>query len=213
MEYFEKILKITGEEKVELRHEIKETIHKELCLGMTRFVCRNGTLSEGFDKFTDAQKYYQAVKETYIRSNELKRIGANAKKAQADYLESKIEWLEAKEPHTKLRCEGKMELAELALFELLVQTEDTWRQFDEFNKVRLELKPIVTAQYPEGIEQAESDNWHAVAQAWAMRKLTGAGTLGHIPLPANDKEKLAQIYKLPELSIAKIVENKPEALT
>lgn len=213
MEYFEKILKLTDNEKVELRHEIKETIHKELCLGMTRYVCRHGTLSDGFDKFTDAQKYFQAVKETYIRSNELKRISANAKKAQADYMEAKIEWLEAKEPHHKLRAEGKMELAELALFELLVQTEDTWRQFDEFNKVRLELMPIVRAQYPEGIEQAEEDNWKAVGKAWALRKLTGAGTLHHLPLPSEQKAALANEFKLPELTIAQIIESERKQLT
>ena len=155
-------------------------------MGMTRFVCWNGTLGEGFEKLTDAQKYYQAVKETYVRACELRRLKARAKEAYADFIEAKREIELAKGEVAQLRAEAKFELAELAAFELLVSAEDTLRQLDEFNKVRLELQDKVRAQYPGGIEQAEPDNWAAVMQ---YRMATG-GNLPSVPLPPDAKQKI-----------------------
>lgn len=184
---FKKLFEITGDSKVALADELKNLLHTELCMGMTRFVCRHGTLGDGFEKLTDSQKYYQAVKETYVRACELRRAKANAKKAYADYLEAKAEVANADNEIKKLRAESKLELAELSAMEQLVHAEDTLRQLDEFNKVRLELQESVRAQYPAGIEQAEPDNWKAVMQ---YRLNNVPATLSSIPLPLEQKQKI-----------------------
>lgn len=185
---FKKLFEVTSDVKIGLADEIKNLLHTELCMGMTRFVCRNGTLGDGFEKLTDAQKYYQAVKETYVRACELRRAKANAKKAYADFLEARSEVANADNEIKKLRAESKLELAELSAFELLVHAEDTLRQLDEFNKVRLELQDKVRDQYPEGIEQAEPDNWKAVMQ---YRLNNVPQTISSIPLPMNEKQQIA----------------------
>lgn len=184
---FDKLFEVTSDTKIGLADEIKELLHTELCMGMTRFVCRFGTLGDGFEKLTDAQKYYQAVKETYVRACELRRAKANAKKAYAEFLEAKAELSQADNEIKKLKCESKLELAELSAMELLVHAEDTLRQLDEFNKVRLELQERVRTQYPGGIEQAEPDNWKAVMQ---YRLNNVPHTLSSIPLPLEEKQKI-----------------------
>jgi hypothetical protein len=185
-------------------------MNKELCLGMTRFVCRYGTLSEAFDKLTPSQKYYQAVKETYLRANELKRLEANAKNAQADYLEAVESYKQCTTDWAQLRCKAKIELAELQMFELLVSVEDTWRQFDEFNKVRMELKEQVHTQYPEGIEQAELDNWKSVAEFKATKQLASGRfeDFTQIPLPPMEKAKISLENGHNEGAVAFVMENK-----
>lgn len=186
MEFPKKLLEITNDLKVDLADEIRGLLNTELCMGMTRFVCRNGTLGEGFEKFTDSQRYFQAVKETYVRSCELKRTKANSKKSYADFIEAKHELELAKGEVAQLRAEAKLELAELSAFELLVHAEDTLRQLDEFNKVRLELQDKVRAQYPGGIEQSEPESWATIMQ---YRMATGKD-LTSIPLPPDVKQKI-----------------------
>lgn len=189
---FKRIFEITSDQKIGLADELKQLLHTELCMGMTRFVCRYGTLGDGFEKLTDAQKYYQAVKEVYVRSCELKRSRANAKRAYAEYIEAKAELAQADNEIKRLKAESKVELAELSALELLVHAEDTLRQMDEFNKVRLELQDSVRAQYPEGIEQAEPDSWKAVME-YRLSKLGMPGenyNFSSIPLPLEEKQKI-----------------------
>jgi len=187
---FEKLFAVTSDARIELGDEIRNLLNTELCLGMTRWVCRHGTLGEGFEKLTDSQKYYQAIREVYTRAVELKRTKAMAKKSYAEYLESQVELGLATDEITKLKAESKVELAEIQAFDLLVHAEDTLRQLDEFNKVRLELQDKVRAQYPEGIEQAEHDNWSAVMKyriVKAMNPGNGPQDFASVPLPLKDK--------------------------
>ncbi len=207
---FEKILEITSDTKVSLSNEIKETLNKELALGMTRFVCRWGTLSDGFDKLTESQRYYQAIREAYQRANELKRLQANAKMAQADLIDAQSAEALATGESERLRAVAKRELAELSLFELLVSAEDTLRQLDEFNKIRLELQDRVRSDYPLGIEQAELDNWRTVTEYKAAQKQLGisVGPLTHMPLPPDVKAQIGFENNAQELSLWHIIANK-----
>lgn len=187
---FKKLFEVTSDQRLGLADEMKALLNTELCMGMTRFVCRYGTLGEGFEKLTDSQKYYQAVKETYVRACELKKAKANAKKAYADFLEAKQALELSKTEIERLRAEAKLEISEITAFELLVHAEDTLRQLDEFNKVRLELQDAVRTQYPNGIEQAEMDNWKTVMQYRLMKAGAQGETISSIPLPTDEKQKI-----------------------
>lgn len=210
MNDFDKILEIANENAVSLSHELRNQLHKEMALGMTRFVCRHGTLSDSFDKLTESQIYYQANKEAYIRANELRRLRANAKKANAELLEAKEDLRKAVTEIEKLKAQARLELAELNLFELLVTAEDTARQLDEFNKIRGELRESVRSAYPEGIEQAELDNWRAVAEYKAFLKQVGcaSGPLNSLPLPSDEKAKIGVVSNNPEMAAWYLVQNK-----
>lgn len=214
MNQYQKLIEITSSPEVSLCSEIKELLGKELVLGMTRNTCRNGTLGEGFECLTDSQKYYQANKEVYMRSIEMKRLHANAKAAQADLLDANEEVEKASTESSKLRARSKVELSELRLFETLVSAEDTYRQLDEFNKVRLELKDKVRAQYPDGIEQAEKDNWSAVAKYRFLKQTTNGSGMESIPLSAMEKYQIGEILKRPDMMIELASSNaKPFSLT
>jgi len=189
-ENIKKLLTIT-EGKPELAREMVDVLNTELCLGMTRYVCRYGTLGEGFDKLTDSQKYYQAIREIYGRANEISRLRSRAKKAYADYLEASEDLVVAGEDKIKkLRAEAALEEAELNCFELKVSAEDTLRQLDEFKKVADELQDKVRAQYPLGIEQAEPDNWRAIAAMNVSRMKMGMQpSIPFTALPLSDEDK------------------------
>ena len=186
MEY-EKILEIADSGNVELALSFKEEINKKLALGMTRYVCRHGTLSDGHEKLTDAQKYFQAIKEMWSLGTSMSFQKVSAMKAQADLLDAEESLEKAEKKSDKLRAEAKILEAKNALTISLVNIQDLERQLDEFNKVRLELAPIVEAMYPEGIEQAEEDSWKAVFEYRAMK---GDFKVQNIPLRADKKAEL-----------------------
>lgn len=190
MEY-EKILEIADSGNVELALSFKEEINKKLALGMTRYVCRYGTLSDGHEKLTEAQKYFQAIKEMWSLGTSMSFQKVSAMKAQADLLDAEESLEKAEKKSDKLRAEAKILEAKNALTISLVNIQDLERQLDEFNKVRLELAPIVEAMYPEGIEQAEEDSWKAVFEYRAMK---GDGTVQNIPLEPHTKAKLGVKY-------------------
>lgn len=209
METFDKILALTKDEKVELGSSFKELMHKELCLGMTRYVCRYGTLGDGHEILTDAQKYYQANKELWVRSCAMKELEAKAMEAQADLIDSDIEIQSSNNRTSELRAQAKKIRAENSLVSALVQAEDTLRQMDEFNRVRLELQEKVRAQYPEGIEQAEPDHWRAVAR---YRFLKGnQEQMSNIPMPVEEKAKLGVSYKRQDMFAPLIIEDERKA--
>lgn len=211
MTEFTKILKLANDEKVELAESFKETLGKELVLGMTRYVCRYGTLSDGHEKITDAQRYYQAIKEMWSIQEGVNMAKANAMFAEADLRDAQVELKKAKKKSDKLRAEAKILISQQRLLSLLVSVEDSVRQLDEFNKVRLELMPIVRAQYPKGIEQAEPDNWKAVAE-YRMLKQQVPGVaperLDNIPMPPEEKSKLGLAYHRMDAIAPNVIRNK-----
>lgn len=193
MSNFDDLFKVTSSSNIELAQELKQLLNTELAVGMTRWVCRYGTLGDGFEKLTDAQKYYQSLREVYTRSIELKKIKARAKLAYASFLEAREQLEKAGGEIATLKAESAVEMAETAALELLITAEDTTRQLDEFNKVRLELQDSVRTKYPGGIEQAERDTWIAVAQYRVMNhQLMGGSDLKTIPLSFEDKFKIGK---------------------
>lgn len=213
METFDKILSLASDEKVELGSSFKELMHKELCLGMTRYVCRYGTLGDGFEVVTDAQRYYQAIKEMWTRAGTIEELKAKAMEAQADLIDADLELIDCQYRPTRLRVEAKKIRALSALTSALVQTEDTLRQLDEFNKVRLELKEKVQTKYPEGIEQAEPDHWRAVARYRALKETPGMARelMTNIPMPLEEKARLGMEYKRPDMIAPLIIEDERKA--
>lgn len=194
---FEKLLKITENETVELTDSFKNLLSKELVFGQTRYVCRYGTLSDGHEKITSAQRYYQALKEMWNCRIGLKAQRVKAKRAQADLLDAQEALNAAKTKSEILRGEAAVEEAQEGLLQALTSAEDIARQLDEYNKIRLELQDEVRAKYPNGIEQAEYDNWKAVAEYRMIKEQTPGvqrERLDNVPLPELEKAKLGLAF-------------------
>lgn len=190
---FDKIVELVDNDTVKLADSFKDLLHTELMLGQSRHVCRYGTLSDGHERITDAQRYYAAIKEMWNRATSIEDCKVSAMRAQADLIDAQEALGQAKTTSSKLRAQADVLSAQSRLKHALIGAEDTLRQLDEFNRVRLELMPIVKAKYPEGIEQAEPDNWEAVARyRVGIEQITHTPQmLRHIPLEQIHKAKLA----------------------
>lgn len=208
MNYLEQIIKLTEDDRVELGQSMKELLHKELCLGMTRYVCRYGTLSDGFEKITPAQRYFQAIREMYYKASAIRSNKAMAMNAEADLMDAREEFENAEKPSEKLRAEAKIFLAQERLAGLLVQVEDDIRQLDEFTKVYKELQPEVRNKYPNGVEQSEPDNWRAVAEYRYLKSQTkdlSKADMGAVPLPFEEKAMLGVRYQRADMMAPMII--------
>lgn len=198
MDNYDKIISLSDSRVVKDGTDIpKVYLHKWLALGQTEYLCLNGTLSDGHEKLTDAQKYAQAIKEWYGISLAVRRERAQAKKAKADLIDAEKLLLDAKTPSELLRAEALKEEAEISLLSKLVNAEDLVRQLNAYEKAYLSLKDKVEAQYPLGIEQAEQDNWEAVFRyRMNKEKLMGLSRerTDNIPLPAHRKAELGYDY-------------------
>jgi hypothetical protein len=212
MQAIDKILALSGDDRVKLGDEFKSLLHTHLVLGQTRWVCRYGTLSDGHEKITPAQRYYQAIKEMYALSQNIKNVKAQALIAEADHLDAKAELIAAVKQSDKLRADAKIMMAETKLMNCLVTIEDQLRMLDEYNTIRLELKTEVETKYPEGIEQAEKDNWMAVYH-YRMYKSQTPGlakeVTSNVPLPQDLKAELGAQWGRMD-SIASFAVNKPK---
>lgn len=202
MSNLENILSVTDSSEVTLAESFKELLHKELTFGMTRYVCRYGTLSDGHEKITESQRYYQALREAYNRAQTMKEYKAQALEAQADLIEAQetLDFVTMK-PQV-LRAQAAHIKATAKLQNALVMAEDCNRQLGEFLKVVKELQASVRAKYPEGIEQAELDNWKATTRyRAAMQEIKGTPLhLEHLPLPQKEKAQLALDLNKAELA-------------
>lgn len=197
----EEVLKLTDSEHVELADSFKKLLHTELVFGMTKYVCRNGTLSDGHERITEAQIYYQALREAYNRAETMRDLKCAALEAHADHLDAVQLMDQAVTQQEKLRSEAKLIRATASIQRALVQAEDCKRQLDEFLSVVNELQDKVRLKYPGGIEQAEPDNWKAVAEYRAsMQEITGVSQhLSHLPLPMKEKAELGLMLGKAEL--------------
>lgn len=205
---FDSIVKITECEAVQLGEEVKSLLNKELCLGMTRYVCRHGTLGPGFERITPAQRYYASLREIYSHSNSIMSHKALAMEFQADLLDAQDELEKAITVSQQLRAKAKIMKAERGLMNSLISAEDSLRQLEEFTKVYKELQPIVRAQYPEGIEQAEEDNWKAVAQYRYIKSQTPdlhKVDMTAIPLPVEQLGELGYKFQRPDLMAPQLI--------
>ena len=191
MNIYDKLLELTASDTIQLAGEFRNSIGKELVLGQTRYMCRNGTLSAGHEIVSDSATYYQAIKEMHTLASNMRNMRAQAKINQAKIIRAQKKLDAAVELEDKLEAEGELAMAQEALFGNLSTCEDQTRMLDEYNKIRLELKPIIDAKYPEGIEQAEKDRWTAVLKHRIIQRQAGLQQhLTHVPM---DKETAARI--------------------
>ena len=199
MRDYDKILELADDKTLKLTNELKELLGTELYLGMSNYVCEHGTLSEGFEKITDAQRYYQAVKECYSYNDSIMETKASAMKAQANFqlykvLDTLFGWM----PIVGLYTKSNLMTATNRIKGLLITIEDQLRILKAFNKVREELLPKVRAQY-KNIEEAEPDNWAAVLKyRMARQKIGKPEFLNHVPMPKEQKADLGLKYGAPE---------------
>lgn len=214
MNDLEKLSILIGDEKVQEGLDLpKIYLHKWLTLGQTKYVCEYGTLSDGHEKITAAQRYAQAIKEQYYLCQNISGQKALALEAQADILDSEATLDTAKTPQDTLRAQAKKLNAQARLSSALVTVEDQMRMLEVYVRIRNELGPIVEAQYPEGIEQAEEDNWIAVAEyRHAKDKTPGLAReiMSNLPLPPKLKAALGVVMGRPDMAAPLMVTKKKD---
>lgn len=197
------ILKLT-EDKKTVGEELRELLRKDFVLGMTKWVCRYGTLGEGHEKeFSVGLIYPQACREAYSRAYEASRQGAMAKKAQARLMAAEHKRFVATNDFEALDAEADMELATIDLKQALDGAKDLVAQLDEFNAIRKELEPKFRELYPEGIEQAEKDNWETITK---YKIFTGQDTKA-MPLSLERKAELGVEYNIPGMMAGLAIKN------
>jgi hypothetical protein len=206
---YNKILTLAENETVKLADSFREKLHTHLVLTQTRHMCRHGTLSEGHEKLTSSQRYFQAIREMYYLSQSICNAKIEAKLSQADYIEAKESLEKADTVSKRLRAEAQIERAESKMMGQLVTVEDLTRMLDEYNKIRLELEPEVMAKYPNGIEQAEQENWEAVARYRVIKG--GNERLDNLPISPERKAELAFELGRQDLLAAYFIKNEIKA--
>lgn len=192
---YDKVLALTDSEIVKLGQAIKDEVNTELYLGMSDFVIEHGCLSEGHEKLTDSQRYYQAKREMYMIASNIATTRANAMEAQADLLDAEESLKEVTTYSQELRAEAKVLKAKQQITNCLVNVEDQMRQLRKFDSIRASLQDGVRAKY-KNIEEAERDNWEAVLK-YRMLRNTIAGKneyINHVPYPKEEKASLGVEY-------------------
>lgn len=197
---FEDANKIIEDPLVKMGLDFSSKLHHTLVLGQTRYMCRYGTLSDGHEKVTDAQRYYQSVREMYGLSQTIKSFRLSLMNQKANLLDAEELLKAAKKESDVLRAKAKFLEAHDAIQETEIQLRDKLRQLDEYNKVYQELHPIISVKYPNGIEEAEPDNWQAVYEYRMMKQFPGAAPeiTSNIPLDPVSKAKLGLQYNRPD---------------
>lgn len=191
MKEYEKLLEITSDSKVTLAQDFKTLLHTKLLLGQSRYVCRNGTLSEGHDCLVPAQRYFSAIRQAFHLAMNITLQRAVGMESHAALLDAKEELEIAAKESDKLRATAKILKNEQSLAMALITVEDQLRQLDEFLSVERELRDEVDKSYPQGIEQAEEDNWRAVAEYRARNRALGIPEMmKNIPLPSEIKAEI-----------------------
>lgn len=198
---YDKIISLSDSEQVQLGSSFKELLNTWLHLGMSRYVCRNGTLSEGHEKLTEAQIYAQSIREMYSLSVSIKQQRSQAMEAKADLMDYEEALQAETKPSAKLRLEAKILTSQQRLVGALVMIEDQLRQMDEFNKVRQELEQSVTSKF-KSIEEAEPSNWEAILKYRILKnRMNDKSAICHVPIAMDEKAALALKYDAPEAAI------------
>lgn len=199
MSHFSKILELSRDgETVKLANKFKKQTRTHLKLGMSDWVIKYGSLSDGHLNLTDAQRYYGAINHQWTIYQEIGGNEVRAIKAQADLIDAKKRlkfWRHWWRKSYRLRTEALILQCERSISNILLMIEDQRRQWNAFNEVREELKDKVETRYPLGYEQAEEDNWIAVAEFKHMaEKTTKKENMRNVPLPPLLKAKLGYKY-------------------
>lgn len=197
MSDYDKLLKLIDDERVQAGLSLNNDIGVTFTLGQTRHVWRYGTLSDGHEKLTASQRFYQANREIYNVANNIEDSRYSAMEAKADLIDAETALGGAITEADKLRYSAASGKAKARLRRALEQAQDAVRGLDELCKVRAELAPAVMAQYPEGVEQAEPDNWRAVAE-YRLAKAQTPGLppaiLDSVPMSPQAKAELGVKY-------------------
>ena len=210
---YDKIIDLTKDTRVELGSGYSKLLDTWLQLGMSRYVCRNGTLSDSQEVILPVKRYTQAIKEMYYLASNIKAQKALAMEAQADLMDANEELKMAVGNSDRLRAEAKKIKAESKLESALVTIQDQMRMLDEFNKVREELEPEVTSKYS-CIEDAEKDHWESVAKYRHLKKQMGySENLTHVPLDMDSKATLGLELQSPDLMAWAIVADQKKMAT
>lgn len=213
MNEYNKLLTLTTDDRVELADSFKSLLHTSLVLGQTRYMCRYGTLSDGHEKITPSQRYYQSIKEMWYIGQSIRDQRTIAMESQADLMDAEESLDKATKASDKLRAEAKIQRAKNRIISALVMVEDQMRMLDEYNAIRQELKPQVEAQYPKGIEQAEQDNWVALAKYRHIKGQTpgiARPTMSDVPLDPVTKAQLGVLFNRPDMFAGLMVDKEDD---
>jgi hypothetical protein len=214
MNDYEQILSLIDDERVKAGLSTNKDLGTKFTLGQTRFMWRHGTLSDGHEKITDAQRYYQANKEIYVLSGSIEEQRYRAMAVKADQIDAQEALERAKTQSETLRAQSALGSATSALRRCLDTIQDQLRGLHELCMIKDELEPKVMAKYPQGIEQAEPDNWKAVAEYRLIKeRLPGMARadIAAVPMDPITKAQLGRHYNRID-AIAPLLVNNSELL-
>lgn len=208
---FNKILEFAEDKTVQLSDTFKDLLGTELQLGMSNYVIKHGSLSEGFEKLLPHQRYYQAIREMWTLGGNIKHTKAVAMEWQAKLqlykTVNKLTWFM---PIIGVYTASKLMQAESALTSLLVTIEDQVRQLKAFNDVRVELVQLVRSKY-KNIEESEPESWDAVLKYRILRNKFGhKDFINHVPGSSERKAKIGLEFDNPEATIWLAIEKEKE---
>lgn len=188
MDFLETITEIKDRPNVQEGLNLLEEVNKKLVLGQTKYMCKHGTLSDGHDYYSNAQRYFQAIREAYRVSTNIHESYCAAMEAQANRIDAQEAWNVAKTPQECLRAEAKFKRAEAQLKELTLNVQNRIKMLEAYQEVIHELGPEMDERYPEGIEQAQEDLWSDLFVGKMLKD--PKARIDNIPLDPVTKAKL-----------------------
>jgi hypothetical protein len=199
---FDEILNLSNSTEVKLSKDFANELDTELYLGMSSYVIKNGTLSDGFECLDDTARYYQSKKEMWNIGASIREQEVIAMEAQAELLDAEEELKEAKIKSDILRARARIMRAENRLASALVTVKDSMRQLKAFNEVREELAPIVKAKY-KSIEEYEPERWKNILKYRIEKRRTGyyQENLVHVPLDPVEKARIGIEMNSPDATL------------
>lgn len=199
---FDEIVNLTNSTEVALSKDFANELDTELYLGMSAYVIKHGTLSDGFECLDDTARYYQSKKEMWNISSSIREQEVIAMEAQAELLDAEDELKEAQAKSDILRAKARMMRAENRLASALVTVKDSMRQLKAFNEVRMELAPMVKAKY-KSIEEYEPERWKNILKYRIEKRRTGyyQENLVHVPLDPVEKARIGVQMNSPDATL------------
>ena len=191
MSDFTTVKDISNSKEAVLSRGLEDLLNKELQFGMSSYVIKNGSLSDGFEFLDDPARFYQSMRMMYQIADSIEEQEIGAMEAEADLIDAKkLLSLSTCESET-LRAEAKIKRARARLRNMRVQTIDLQRHLKAFCEVYEELAPIVRGKY-KNIEEYEPERWEKVLRFRIDKRNTGLyqENLCHVPLDPVTKAKI-----------------------
>ena len=185
---FEEILKVAGDELVELSSKFYDDWGTKLRLGHTDWLIENSMVrGESHEKYTPAHTYFASVRELYTRSVSMEDRTCMAMEAQADLLDALEAEKTAEKPSEKLRVKAKIKRAECQLKNSLISIKDLKQEMKCLYAIMKRHEPLIEKLYQCDIEKAQPDMWKAVMTARLLR----GDDIKNVPLPLEQKAVLS----------------------